>query len=248
MIKKALVVGGTSGIGLSIALKLSKMNYDKVYIVGRTLPIEPLNSDIEFIKFDLTKDDYSLFESYMDIDTLIISAGFGKVDLFSNITEEIIIDSFKVNAIAPIRLIKIYYDKILKDLSFNCVVLSSISGFVSSPLFSVYASTKASLNRFIESVNIELEVLGSSNKILNVAPGYIKGTGFEGRLNNDVEATKELAEEIITKMINKDDLYIPKYDEIYKDVLKRYNDNPYEFGLQSYNHKISSGRLKQKGF
>ena len=40
--------------------------------------------------------------------------------------------------------------------NFDCMVMGSIAGLVSSPMFSVYAATKAALCRFIESINIEL--------------------------------------------------------------------------------------------
>ena len=38
--KKALVVGGNSGIGLAIVLKLINRGYDHVYIVGKDDPKE----------------------------------------------------------------------------------------------------------------------------------------------------------------------------------------------------------------
>ena len=37
---------------------------------------------------------------------------------------------------------------------------------------------------FIESVNIELEKAGTDNRILNVSPGSLKGTRFNGQENN----------------------------------------------------------------
>ena len=80
---------------------------------------------------------------------------------------------------------------------------------------------------------------------MNVAPGYIEGTGFENKLNNDSTKTRELAREIVYHMYNNSELYIPKYNEIYKRVIEEYNQNPYEFGINSYEHKLKSGRLKR---
>lgn len=244
MLKKALIVGGTSGIGLSIALQLSELNYNKIYIVGRTAPVEKVSSNIEWIKFDLLDDDYSIFNKFKDIDTLVISAGFGKVSEFKNLDELYILNSFKVNAVAPLRIVRMLYDKINSNQNFNCAIISSISGFISSPMFSVYSSTKASLNRFIESVNIELEMNGVDNRILNVSPGYIEGTGFDKKENNNSEMTSDLAKEVIAKMFKKEELFIPKYEEVYKDVLSRYMNNPHDFGVESFKYKIQSGRMK----
>lgn len=246
MSKEALIVGGTSGIGLSIALQLSAMNYDKIYIIGRTAPVEEVASNIEWIKFDLLDEDYSIFNRFKDIDTLVISAGFGKVSEFKDLDELYILNSFKVNAIAPLRIVKMMYEKINSSQNFNCAIISSISGFVSSPLFSVYSSTKASLNRFMESVNIELEMNGVDNRILNVSPGYIEGTGFDKKENNSSKVTSDLAKEIIIKMFKKEELFIPKYEEVYRDVLNRYMNNSHNFGIESYKYKIKSGRINKK--
>ena len=80
---------------------------------------------------------------------------------------------------------------------------------------------KASLKIFIESVNVELEKAGSKNKIMNVSPGSIKGTSFnKGR--TDLDVTRPLAIEIIEHLNAGDDLFIPKYEEVFKEVLNRY--------------------------
>jgi superfamily II DNA or RNA helicase len=54
----------------------------------------------------------------------------------------------------------------------------------------------------------------------------------------------DLADEIINRMLNRELLYIPKYDETYKAVIERYNENPVEFGLSSYKYKQESGRIE----
>lgn len=248
MNKNVLIVGGTSGIGLSIAKELSLNDGSSIYVLGRTKPVEKVKYNVSFIKFDLLKDDYLIIKDIIEnfnIDTLILSAGIGRVAEFKDINDEEIISLFTVNSISTIRIIKYFYEKLLFDTNANCVVISSISGFVSSPLFSVYSATKASLNRFIESINIELYKSGSVNRVLNVSPGYIEGTGFEDKSNNDSSKTTDLAREIIFYMNNKSELYIPKYDEVYKKVICEYNKNPNEFGVNSYEYKIKSGRIKK---
>lgn len=243
--KKALIIGGTTGIGFSISRVLSAQGFSEIYIVGRNKPLELVSNNVKWIKFDLMSDDYSLLKKYIDVDLVVFSAGYGELKEFRDINEDEIDRSFIINSIAPIKIIKMFYDRINSKDDFYISVITSISGLVSSPLFSVYSSTKASLCRFIESVNIELEVSGSENKILNVAPGYIEGTGFESRTNSDSSKTLELAFQIIESMYKKEELFIPMFKSKYKDVILRYNNNPKEFGLSSYNYKIKSGRLKR---
>lgn len=110
-----------------------------------------------------------------------------------------------------------------------------------SPFFSIYGATKAALKIFIESVNVELEKAESTNRILNVSPGSIKGTSFnQGK--TDLTQTTDLAKQIVERIENKEDLFIPQYEEVFKHVLERYHDDFRKEGLHSYDYKAKSGR------
>lgn len=242
--KRVLVVGGANGIGLSIAKQLTaKEEVEKVYIVDKA-PIadEYKEKKIVSYKFDLTSTDYSIFDQFTDIDGLMITAGFGRLALFNDIPEEMITTYFNVNTIAVIRVIKHFYNRLLSKEDFYCGVMVSIAGFMSSPFFSLYGATKAALKIFIESVNVELEKAGSSNRILNVSPGSIKGTSFN-QGQTDLSLTASLASDIIHNMQQKNDLFIPQYEEIYEKVLQRYYANFRAEGRHSYEYKLASGRL-----
>lgn len=243
--RKALVVGGANGIGLSIAVELaSREEFETIYIVDRALPGDDVMHP-KFIchQFDLMSDDYSVFDSFDDIDTLMITAGFGRLALFKDLTEDHIISSMAVNSTAVMRIIHRFYDRLDSMRDFYCGVMVSIAGFMSSPFFSVYGASKAALKIFIESVNVELEKAGATNRILNVSPGSIKGTSFnQGR--TDLSQTSSLARDIIAHLEAKDDLFIPQYEEVFKRVLERYAADFREEGRHSYDYKLNSGRIK----
>lgn len=240
MIKRALVVGGANGIGLSIATELAKRaEVEKVYIVDKaTLSLEFTNPKFEPFQFDLTNEDYSFFNRFTDINTLMITAGFGKLALFKDVPESHIMNSFNVNTIPVLRLVHKFYDKLKAKEDFYCGVMVSIAGFMSSPFFAVYGATKAALKIFIESVNVELLKGGSQNQILNVSPGVIKGSAFYGKDNN-LDALYDLTCEIICHLENKEDLFIPNYDGVYQTVLQRYQQDFRKEGLHSYEYKLS---------
>lgn len=243
--KRILIVGGANGIGLSIAKVLTaRSEIEQVFIVDKApLAEEYQEEKIKSIQFDLTSEDYSIFDKFADIDGLMITAGFGKLALFEDIDEKMIPLYFNINTVALIRVIKHFYDKLLSKDDFYCGVMVSIAGFMSSPFFSLYGASKAALKIFIESVNVELEKAGSRNKILNVSPGSIKGTSFN-QGETDLTQTKPLAKEIIEHLENKDDLFIPHYEEVFKNVLERYHDDFRKEGLHSYEYKLKSGRIK----
>ena len=246
MIKRILVVGGANGIGLAIAEEMAhREEVEKVYVVDKVALSPEFGHDkIESFQFDLTAEDYSFFDRFVDIDALMITAGFGRLSLFRDITEEHIMDSFNVNTIPVMRLVKRFYNRLESAGNFYCGVMVSIAGFMSSPFFAVYGATKAALKIFIESVNVELEKSGSENRILNVSPGSIQGTAFNSG-KNDLSLTIVLAKEIIEHLEAKDDLFIPKYDEVYKEVLRRYYEDFRAEGSHSYDYKLASGRVKK---
>ena len=243
--RRALVVGGANGIGLSIATELAnREDCEKIYIVDRvSVAIENILPKFESYQFDLTDGDYSFFNQFDDVDTLMITAGFGRLALFKDLDEQYIINSMNVNATAVMRVIHHFYDKIQSTKDFYCGVMVSIAGFMSSPFFSVYGASKAALKIFIESVNVELEKGGTTNRILNISPGSIKGTSFnQGK--TDLSQTSVLANEIISHLEHKNDLFIPQYEEIFKHVLSRYQADFREEGRHSYEYKLNSGRVK----
>ena len=243
--KRFLVVGGANGIGLSIAKVLTgRDEVEKVYVIDKAPLAEKYQeSKIESYEFDLTNEDYSIFNQFQDIDGLMITAGFGRLALFKDVDETMIPLYFNVNTVAAIRIIKHFYDRLLSKEDFLCGVMVSIAGFMSSPFFSLYGASKAALKIFIESVNVELEKAGTTNRILNVSPGSIKGTSFN-QGETDLSLTHSLACQIVEQLERKNDLFIPQYEEVYQHVLERYHKDFREEGRHSYDYKLNSGRIK----
>lgn len=242
---RALVVGGSSGIGLSIVLNLiGRDEYDRVYVLDKSaFPREYKTEKVLYTCCDLSLGEYSCLTGMDDIQSLYITAGFGHLKFFQELSEEYIQNSFYVNAIAPIQIIRHFYDRLLSRDDFFCGVMVSIAGRLSSPLFSVYSATKAALSKFIEAINVELDVQGSKNRILEVSPGSMKGTGFTGGVTNP-EMTKGLAEEIIRRAVSHEELYIPQYDSVFKSVIERYETDAHKFGVESYLYKKKRFELK----
>ena len=244
--QKALVIGGSSGIGLAIADNLIKRGYF-VEIIDRHGPDQGiLETDKYEYKYcnllDLDEDLISSFAEDPEISLLMITAGFGRVADFEFFHTAEIKNMMTVNATATIRILRLFYDRIRGMEPFYCGVMGSISGLMTSPSAAVYAASKAAICRFIESVNIELEMAGTENRVLNVSPASFKGSRFYGG-QNQLELLEGLAGEIIEHIFSRESLFIPQYEETFKAVLERYHDDPHGYGLHSYQYKKESGRL-----
>ncbi len=250
MKKKAVIIGGSNGIGLAIGKQLMHKGYF-VNILDVCAPDKSISKDtfdFSYHFFDMREVDEEFLKRLSEdkeIELLMITAGIGRVADFEYLHTAEIEKLMRIDAVSPIQIMRIFYDRIKSDDRFYCGIMGSIAGLVSSPMFSVYAAAKASVCRFVESVNIELEVSGSKNRILNISPGSIKGTKFNGG-NNDLSATMSLANQIIDQLLDSRTLFIPEYDEIYRGVIERYNRDAHEYGLYSYQYKKQSGRTRNQ--
>lgn len=245
ILRKAIVIGGSNGVGLAITNKLIKKGYfveildilkpEETFLMGNNYHYTPINM------LDIDCSLIEVFAQDRDIEILMITAGIGRIADFEYFHIGEIENTFRINTISTIKIIRLFYERIMSTEPFYCGVIGSISGLISSPMAALYAASKASVCRFIESVNIELEAKNFSNRILNVSPGSLKGTRFYGGENN-LTLIDNISSNIVTHLLESKEIYIPDYEECFKDVLKRYHDDPHEYGRQSYLYKQESGR------
>lgn len=102
--------GGANGIGLSIATELAARPDVKIFnIVDKAAVSEEfMNPKFEGHQFDITQGNYSIFDKFLDIDTLMITVGFGCLSLFKDIEEKMIPLHFNVNIIYVMRIKRFY--------------------------------------------------------------------------------------------------------------------------------------------
>ena len=245
--KKAVVVGGSNGMGLAVSIELIRNGY-YVEIADLAAPNEEeLGCGHEAYNYSYTnllffdEDLFRRLAEDKDVEALVITAGIGRIADFEfhHIAE--IDKTFTIDTVSTIKILRMFYDRIRSSETFYTAVMGSIAGWMSSPCASVYAAAKAGVIRLIESVNIELEMSGSPNRILDVSPSSFKGSRFYGGRNN-ISLMSGLAAEIYNHMIERETRYIPQYEEIFKGVLERYHNDPHEYGVHSYHYKESSGR------
>lgn len=236
-------------MGLAISLDLIGKGY-KVTILDIKAPEEGVlpegSYSYEYINLIyLDEDRISELAKDSKLEVVMITAGIGRVAEFELFKTYEIGNIMTVNATSTIKIIRLFYDRINSDEDFYAGVMGSIAGWMSSPMAAVYSSSKAAVCRLIESVNIELEVAGRKNRILNVSPSSFSGSRFYGGPNN-MDLLSGLAGEITRLLFERETLFIPQYEETFKAVLERYHNDPHEYGLHSYQYKKDSGRAADK--
>lgn len=152
--KTFLVVGGGRGIGWEIAQALLARG-DKVIVADR-LATPPRsgndNTSLSYLPVDLSLGDVSALCN-LDIHGLIVTAGIGRLAWLEDFSPIESVRTFQVNCLSIIKILQAYLPRIEASAPFSCAVLTSISGFLASPLYTLYSATKAALIRFIEGCN-----------------------------------------------------------------------------------------------
>ena len=246
--KKAIVIGGSNGIGLAVCANLSKKGYAVTIFDKQEPQAELLPAPCAYEHCDLrflSEEQFTPWAEDPELELVFLSAGFGRVADFEYHHGAEIHNMMEVNAASPLRLLRVFYPRVLGQERFCCGIMGSISGLLSSPMTAVYAASKAAVCRFVESVNIELEEKGSPNRILNVSPGSFRGSRFNGG-ENDLSLLEGLAEQIVENLLAGETLLIPDYEKTFRGVLERYQADPHAFGLSSYQYKLASGRANNE--
>lgn len=237
---KLVIVGGARGLGFAI-LKQIHTQYSEIEVLDLVNPLENFDN-VSYKKIDLSKDDYSPFKEIVSsADCLIITAGIGQVKPFSEITDIEINKTFRVNTKGTLMFLHYFYNNLLSRNDIKCLVVSSIAGEVSSPLFSVYGASKAAISKACESLNIELEKQKSLNRITCVVATAFSGTSFNGG-KSDYTKIKDIAAECIKSMNNKE----PKHfinEEKCLEIIARYHKDSANFGRTSYDYKMENNRV-----
>lgn len=115
-INKAVVIGGSNGIGLAVSRKLTDMGY-AVKILGIHEPDRNVikESECEYVYCDLRYPDEEYLHSLAQddsINALFISSGIGRFSDFQYFHTAEIEKTFLIDTVSPVRIIREFYDKI----------------------------------------------------------------------------------------------------------------------------------------
>jgi short-subunit dehydrogenase involved in D-alanine esterification of teichoic acids len=179
-----LVTGGTSGIGLGLALRLHKAG-NKVIIAGRRQAlldqIVAEHPGIDSVLLDvcdpqsIQRSSQALATRHPNLNVLINNAG---IMHWEDLTDSEYLgtaeDTVTTNLLGTIRMVYAFIPQLLKQSSATIVNVSSALAFVPLPATPTYSATKAAVHSFTQSLRVQLEA--SPIEVIELAPPGVRTT------------------------------------------------------------------------
>jgi 3-oxoacyl-[acyl-carrier protein] reductase len=208
-----IVTGGSRGLGLGIARRLSGAGYRAIVVARKenselaAAMLEANNASpgsFHFVSFDLSEIEgiadlvKMLRKEFGPIHGLVNNAGISFEGVLAIMPTTQIEQLLRVNTLSPIVLTKFVVRHMMADGGGRIVNMSSIIASTGYSGLSVYGATKASLVGFSRSLAREVGRMGVT--VNSVAPGFIATdmtNGLKDEQRQQVErrsALKRLAE------------------------------------------------------
>ena len=183
MKKNILLIGGSSGIGLSLVNQISQDH--NVYAACRSSNSLPEN--VNYINYDVLNDelDSSLFPE--TIDSFIYLPGSINLRPFKSLSIESFKEDLEINFIGLIKSLKSVLKNLSASNSASIVLFSTVAVQRGMPFHSSVSSSKGAIEGLAKSLAAEL-----SPKIrVNVIAPSLVNTPLANRfLNNDIKIEK----------------------------------------------------------
>lgn len=197
MLKNILIIGGTSGLGLELAMQYASAGHN-VFITGRK---DPVKENLKFIHFSIDSriekingQIDELIEKIEKINTIIYAAGFYQEGCIDKLKDDEVLEMINVGLIAPTMLIKRLKNNPGKPL--KIIIITSSSQYTPREKEPIYTAVKAGLGMLANSLALDSGI----GKVLVVAPSGMK-TPFWKNNNKDTSTMldpKWVAKQIIS--------------------------------------------------
>ena len=228
--KKAIIIGATSGIGKELAKLLTENGY-LVGITGRRTEllteIQKQNPKLYLIRnFDITEIEKietklnELSEEMGGIDLLILSSGIG--DINAELNFEIEKRTIETNVLGFTCVSDWAFNYFEKQKSGHLVAISSIAGIRGNRQATSYNATKAYQINYLEGLRQKAKNLKMKIFVTDIRPGFVNTEMAKGEGLFWVAPVEKASKQIYSAILKKRKIvYVTKRWGIIASILKR---------------------------
>ncbi len=194
--KVVWVTGASSGIGEAVAVAFSREGAKLVLSSRNTAELERVRKACDgdadrhlILPLDLTEPDLlpqaasAVLRHFDHVDVLVHSGGVSQRSLAAETTLATDRAIMELNFFGTVALTKAVLPSMLARKSGHFVPISSVVGYVGTPLRSTYSASKHALHGFFDSLRAEVSKDGIDITI--VCPGYIRTNVSRNALTGD---------------------------------------------------------------
>lgn len=185
--KKAIVIGATSGIGRELAKVLAEKNYI-VGLVGRRdelldqlqkeIPTKSYIKNINISSIDAMNLLADLIQDMNGVDLIIISAGCGFINPELDFEKEK--ETIEVNVSGFVAMANVAIKHFVKQGAGHLVGISSISALRGGGAAPAYNASKAFVANYLEGLRQKVHKLGLPITISDIQPGFVDTAMAQG--------------------------------------------------------------------
>ena len=193
--KVVWITGASSGIGEALALECSRRGAKLVLSARNVQALEAVRTrcadpaSVLVVPMDVTKIEEmpakaaEVLAARGQVDVLILNAGISQrsraIDTAIAVDEAIL----RTNFLGPVALTKAVLPSMVARRAGTIVVVSSVVGFIGTPLRSSYSASKHALHGFYDSLRAEHWQDGIQVSI--ICPGYVRTEVSKNALKGD---------------------------------------------------------------
>ncbi|WP_328479266.1 SDR family NAD(P)-dependent oxidoreductase [Streptomyces sp. NBC_00377] len=181
-----LITGGTSGIGLGLAVRLHEAG-NKVIVAGRRKElldeITAEHPGIDAVVLDVADPDSiarareAVAASHPGLNVLVNNAG---IQLLESVLDpaglQVAEDHVATNLLGTIRMTYAFLPLLVGKDDAAVMNVTSALAFVPFPITPTYSATKAALHSFSESLRIQLASADAGVQVIEVVPAGVRTT------------------------------------------------------------------------
>lgn len=186
--KKAIVIGASSGIGRELSKVLVRNQYTVGVMARRVHLLDELCNDlcddVLVERIDVSDPESAmdaltkLIEKMGGVELVVISAGTGYMNADLDWTLEN--ETIKTNVIGFAAVANVAVEHFMKQGSGHLVGISSIAALCGSREAPAYNASKAFASNYLEGLRCKVRKLGMSITITDIKPGFVKTAMAQG--------------------------------------------------------------------
>ena len=231
--KKAIIIGASSGIGKELTRILSKEGYILGLAARRVELLHQLQEELDtdtYVKYiDISRPDEAmnrlseLITEMKDINIIIITSGTGYINHELDWQKEK--DMIDVNVTGVTSMINVSLKYFIEQNSGQLVVISSVSALRGGSAAPAYSASKAYISNYLEGIRCKVKKDNLNITITDIRPGLVDTEMAKGDGLFWVQPVEKVAHQIYIKITKKKDVaYVTKRWRIIAFLMKRIPD------------------------